>query len=457
MNRPSTQQTIYAVSTPPGRGGIGVVRISGSGAKQALCALLRRKTFLPRRMVYAAAYGPGGELLDRVMAVFFPGPESYTGEDMGEIHAHGNPVILEGIMAAVAAFVPGARPAQPGEYTKRAYLNGKMDLTAAEAVMEAISAQSRGAAAASMRHLSGETGAVFRGIREGIKHAAAGLEAAIDYPEEEWEEGAVLEAMDRVRAARGELDRLTESYRSGRLIREGVCCTIVGRPNVGKSSILNAAAGFERAIVDEAPGTTRDVLEYPFTHRGQLIRLRDTAGRREAGSGPEAAGLRLGEAAVAQADVVLLVLDGAMPLGEGDAGAIALCAGRPAVAAINKGDLPAVLTPEAVAAALEPGTPVLTLSARTGEGITELMDAVLRRAGLEEGEAAVITSARQRDCLARARAALDRALSAHGAGVPYDMVSMDVMDALSALMELTGEDARAAVIDAIFADFCVGK
>lgn len=452
------ERTIYAVSTPPGRGGIGVVRLSGLLTKEILHRVFPGKTFPPRRMVYGRLTDGAGRLLDQAMGVFFPGPSSYTGEDLGEIHAHGNPALLDGIMEAIQKAFPESRPAQPGEFTKRAYLNGRMDLMSAEAVMEVISAQSQAALSASLRHLTGETGDAIRRIRDTVQTAVAGLEAAIDFPEEDWERPAVEAALGQLRAAYEEISSLRDSYATGRLIRDGIRCTMVGRPNAGKSSLLNAIAGFERAIVDETPGTTRDVLEYPFSHRGQLIRLLDTAGRREVESGAEATGLRLGETAAREADVVLLVLDGSRPIGEEDREAAALTRGRPTVVALNKTDLDFYLSIQDVEQLVEPGARIVPTSASEGTGIENLLDAVLEQAGWREDVgSAVITSARQRDCLSRSREALGRALSAQEMGAPFDLISMDAMDALIPLMELTGEDARAAVIDTIFAKFCVGK
>ena len=451
------EDTICAVSTPPGRGGVGIIRISGGKTRTILEALMpERKVFPPREMVFGPLRDRDGGVLDEAMAVYFSAPHSYTGEDVAELHCHGNPTLLDWVMERIKEICPESRSAQPGEFTKRAYLNKKMDLLEAEAVMDLISATNREALAVSLHQMEGALGQALHPIIERVRLATAGMEAAIDFPEEDWEVEAVDTAITGLREAYGALEDLCNTYHRGRLLMEGIRCAMVGRPNTGKSSLLNAVAGYERAIVDKEEGTTRDVLEYPFSFRGQTIRLMDTAGRRENVNGPEAVGLRLGEWAAQESDVALLILDGSRALTQEDQEAAQLVRNKNVVIALNKTDLP-LLVGEEEAATLVPRAKVVAISALAARGLDTLFAAVLEAAGTVESTGVVITNARQRDCLLAARDSVLKALSAHDRGMEYDLVSLDAMEALASLMELTGETARESVIDTIFAQFCVGK
>jgi tRNA modification GTPase len=448
----STGDTIVAIATPPGRGGIGVVRISGPGALAIARGLTTgERPFEARYATLTRVVGPAGAI-DRVVVTAFPAPHSYTGEDVAEISAHGSPVLLETIVAG--AMAAGARLAEPGEFTLRAYLNGRIDLVQAEAVRDLVDAVTPVQARAAFDQLEGTLTRSIQEIDEALFDLSARLEASLDFPEEGYHfvtEGGASREIAALSLRIGAL--LTEGER-GRLIREGVQVVLTGRPNSGKSSLFNRLAGAGRAIVTDVPGTTRDLITERAAIGGLAVTLVDTAGVREAPADAiEAEGIARAAAARSVASVVLIVLDGAAPLGPADRRLLDDSRGVPHVVAANKSDLPRCWEDE------EAGEGLVRVSAATGEGMDALRAALvggLRTDGAPRDVPAV-TNLRHLSLLGRARAALDRAGAAAGTGVPEEFVLADLNEARALLEEVTGRRTADETIAHIFSTFCIGK
>ncbi|MEK6710276.1 MAG: tRNA uridine-5-carboxymethylaminomethyl(34) synthesis GTPase MnmE [Nitrospinota bacterium] len=457
------RDTICALSSGPGRGAIAVVRLSGPRAREVLARVFRprqRKKEPPaRRLVLGRFVDAEGSAFDEGMAVFLPGPGSFTGEDMAELYCHGGPAILGALLEAARA--AGARPAGPGEFTKRAFLAGKMDLVQSEAVADLICAETRRAARAALHHFEGELSRALESIWERIVEAGAHLEASIDFPEE-FEPGAGPspaggpmgqdELAGLFVGIEGDLRGLEGSYREGRALREGARVAILGRPNAGKSTLINRLLGADRAIVSPIPGTTRDTVEEVCDIGGIPVRLIDTAGLREAGDAIEREGAARARRAAAGADLCLLVLDAAA--GPGEAAWALAERGRlecPALLIANKMDLPYA----------QPPGGALPLSALKGEGLEGLRAAIASALAGEAGEAgsgqALLTRERHRDLVARGRSAVGRAKEAARAGLSPELVAVHLNEAQAALSELLGRNYGEALLDKIFETFCVGK
>lgn len=438
--------TIVAVATPPGRGGVGVVRVSG-GSLHDLAHALCGDIPAPRRARLFEFTDAAGEPIDRGLALYFPAPHSFTGEDVLELHAHGSPVVLDRLVRRACEL--GARPARAGEFSERAFLNGKLDLAQAEAVADLIAARSDAQARAALRSLAGEFSRRVEAIHAGILRLRVEIEAAIDFSDDALE-GASRDVLLRLFAdASDRLDALLIDTRRGTRLTDGLHVVIVGEPNVGKSSLLNALAQNDRAIVTDVPGTTRDVLRESVLLDGVEVSLADTAGLREAADEVEGEGIRRARAELARADVVLAVIDrqtGAMP----DLADAPAAAQR--IVVLNKIDL----------AGLPPcreereGVVTMALSARTGEGL-DLLRLELRRLAVG-GEADGAFSARTRHVLAleRARSHLDAAQTALGNTAP-ELVAEDLRGAQRALGEVTGAVSSEDLLGAIFSTFCIGK
>lgn len=466
-------ETIVALATPPGEGAVGVIRLSGEGALQAGSAVFRSLhgggplyQAPERKLVHGVAVDPvSGAVLDEVLVAAARGPRTYTGEDVVEFFCHGGRMVLDQVLAALVT--AGARPARPGEFTERAFLNGRIDLAQAEAVADVVRARSAEAARAAASGLLGGLGQRVRELKEPLVKLLAHLEAALDFVEEEVPPVGEAEVKEALAEAAGGLRRLLAGARRGRLYREGLRAVLVGRPNVGKSSLLNALVGRERAIVTSVPGTTRDVLEEEVVFEGVPVCLVDTAGLRAARDEVEAEGVRRAREAAEQAAVVVLVLDGSVALTPEDREAAALVAGRTGVVAVNKADRPPAVDSSEVRG-LAPGWPAVAVSALTGNGLEELGSAIVRAAAGEsvgptpslnwEGrQDALVMRARQEEAFRRAERAVSQAQAdlEHGRG--EELVASDVKLALAALGEVTGENVDEEVIAALFATFCVGK
>lgn len=429
--------TIAALATPPGAGGVGIVRISGPAAVEIVRSLVGVADLPDRRFVHGWARDAGGERLDEVMVVVMRGPRSYTGEDVAEVHGHGGVANMARLLRAVLA--QGARMAEPGEFTRRAFEHRRLDLTQAEAVADVIAAASERALRAAQAHLSGALGKDVGAVRQTVIALLAEVEASIDFPEEDLDFVAPGEVAARARAAAAWARRLAATHAVGRALRDGIEVALVGAPNVGKSSLLNALAGEERALVSAEPGTTRDWVEARVEWDGIPVILIDTAGDREA-SGVEARGVELGRARARRASVIVRVR--APDVAETGADAY-----ERALEVWNKADLGGVGSG-------------LAVSAVTGEGLGALRRAVLERVLGEAGEGSeglVISSARHATLLTDAAAALEGAAGAAAEARPAELVALDLRAAATALGRITGEDVDEDMLDALFAQFCIGK
>jgi len=452
---PIKSQTIAAIATASGAGGIAIVRISGDLAEDILKDMfipaVDRGHFESHRMMYGHVVDENGEALDEVMAVLMRAPSTYTREDVAEIHCHGGGVSANAVLERALAL--GARMARPGEFTKRAFLNGRVDLARAEAVMQLIGASGQAAARASLRQLEGGVSGFVRRVSEELKEVLALLEASTDFPEEVEEEAAAEEVAARLRGVIGDI-RSRGDARSARLLREGASIVLAGRPNVGKSSLMNALLDQERAIVTDIPGTTRDVLTERITIGGVVAELSDTAGRRATEDPIERIGVDRAQRAAEGADVVLIVLDAAEEMDESDA-ALVKGADERAVICLNKSDLKPVLTVERLRAMTD--AVILETSSQSGQGISDLMAELGRRISAGEENSGQLTAQRHIELAHSAADSLDRAVAAIDGGMPLDTAAIDIRQALSQLAEITGENATEAVIDRVFERFCVGK
>jgi tRNA modification GTPase len=445
--------TIVAAATPPGRGGIGIVRISGPKVPELAAVMLGE---LPKARCASLArfLDAQREPIDAGLALFFPAPHSYTGEHVLELHGHGGPVVTEALIAR--ALELGARRALPGEFTQRAFLNDKLDLAQAEAIADLIDAGSREAARAAMRSLQGEFSAMVRGLTEAVIELRTYVEAAIDFPEEEIDFLSDRELGERFQAVRDHFAGVLQSARQGRLLHEGMTVVLAGRPNAGKSSLLNRLAGYDAAIVTPIPGTTRDVVRERIHIDGMPLHVLDTAGLRERGDVVEEEGMRRARSEMQRADRVLFVIDA---VDDRDAAAFGeerarLPAGVPVTLVFNKCDL-AVGLP--VADTLT-GPPRVLLSALTGKGLPELRTHLKGCMGYQTVDAGAISARRRHlEALTRARQHTEdaaRQLAERRAG---ELVAEELRAAQQALSEITGEFTSEDLLGRIFAGFCVGK
>jgi len=456
--------TIAAVATPPGEGGIGIIRISGPDALDVAGRVFRpageREWRAGRfQMYYGHVVDPGtGETVDEVLVSVMRAPKSYTREDVVEINGHGGVLALQRILKLVLGC--GARLATPGEFTRRAFLNGRLDLVQAEAVLDVIRARTGSGLQVALSQLRGALSDRIGAVRESLWQVLAEIEASIDFPDEDDvpKTGLALLA-DRLAALEDECAKLLEGAEAGRVYREGLGVAIVGKPNVGKSSLLNALLREKRAIVTDIPGTTRDVIEETVNIRGLPVRLLDTAGLRETTDTVERLGVARTRDTAAGADLVVVVLDAATGLDDEDRRVLALVRGKPLVVLVNKVDLaPAGIDPEAVRALVD--GPVLKAAVTEGRGLAELEETMagLVLGGRVTGQHTVlISNVRHQHALEQAGRHLAEAGSAVALGMPLEMAAIDIRNALEALGAITGETAAEDLLDRIFSNFCIGK
>ena len=452
--------TIAAIATAQAPSAIGILRLSGPDTCAILDGVFCPKNGKPmsaqdgRNMVYGTLLDSAGRVIDNALCVLFRAPNSYTGEDCAEIHCHGSPIVLnEGL---TSLFAKGARQAAGGEFTRRAFLNGRMDLIQAEAVVDLIDAETAEAARNAVGQLSGTLSRTVDEIYEALMAVVSRFYAVVDYPDEDIEDLQRAELLDTLRRSENKLQELLATFSRGKLLKSGVPTVILGKPNAGKSSLLNALLGYERAIVTDVAGTTRDTVEEKVRLDHVLLRLIDTAGIRETADSVEKIGVERSRVAAGKASLALLVLDGSAPLDAEDEAAIAVAEGvANLVVIVNKADLPRRIDVGALADRFDN---VISLSAKTGEGITTLTDHItsLYPAGsAAQGE--LLTNARQADAVSRAWNAVREARSALRIGMTPDVVLSDAENALSALGELNGKSLREDLVATIFSRFCVGK
>jgi tRNA modification GTPase len=481
-NRPvNLDDTIVAIATPPGRGGMGVVRIAGPRAREIALPMLRLKHGLEAgRAIFGELIEPAGAgasrvqfpvsgdasrssgtqetgnstRIDEIVVTYFAKPHSYTTDDVIEIAAHGSPVVLRHIAEICTA--AGARLAEPGEFTMRAFLNGRIDLTQAEAVRDLIDSQTLYQAKVAAQQLEGALSKRLRPIKQQLVELIATLEAGVDFAEDDVSILPDPVILERIAAVRKPLEQLAASFAYGKVVHEGITLAIVGRPNVGKSSLFNRLVERERAIVTATPGTTRDLVSETVSIGGIPIRLVDTAGIRHALDEAESMGIQKSMEALADSDLVLVVLDVSQPLSEEDEELLRQTQNRPLIAVGNKCDL-ATSGPWPV---IHGQLPVVKASALTGEGIAELRGEILRHIGGETGtqaEAGFLTNVRHQGLVREALGALESATAAVSARVPHEMLLLDLYGGLRALDGITGATTTDDILNLIFSTFCIGK
>jgi tRNA modification GTPase len=450
---PEFEDTIVAISTPPGRGGIGIVRLSGPSARAIAEPLLRlRHPLAPAQARFAEILDNTGETLDEAVVTWFQKPHSYTSEDIVEIAAHGSPVLLDHLLRQCLA--AGARLAEPGEFTQRAFISGRLDLTQAEAVNDLIEATTLHQARIAAQQLGGSLSRQITPIKQQLTALIAALEAGIDFAEDDIDLLPAHEITAQIQSIQAPLLALERTFTYGRIVREGFALAIIGRPNVGKSSLFNRLIERDRAIVTATPGTTRDLVTERVSLEGIPVELIDTAGLRESTDEAESIGIAKSREAMAEADVVILVLDATAPIHQEDEAAIGDLATRPFLLVLNKQDL-------APAANLVKRDvyPVLATSALTGTGISELRRAILSLLTREAPtiETALLTNLRQQRAVSAALAALGQVQQATAATVPHEIILLDLYEALQALDVLTGTTTSDDILNLIFSKFCIGK
>ena len=457
------EETISAVITALGEGAVGIVRMSGEQALAVGETLFKAASgkklaeYKPNTMVYGHVYDQDGSLVDEVLAVFMQGPRSYTAEDVVEIQCHGGLQSLKKILQLT--YAAGARPAEAGEFTKRAFLNGRIDLTQAEAVMDIIRSRSEASLKLAARQQQGQLAKELRGLRSALVDVVVNLEAVIDYPEEDIEDVTYGRVQESIASCNDAIDSLLAHAHTGKILREGLRTAIVGKPNVGKSSLLNALLKEERAIVSQYAGTTRDVIEEQLLLDGVPLVLADTAGIRSTEDFVEKIGVEKSRQLLQDAELVICVVDGSEGLTAEDEAILAAASGKPCVIIVNKSDLGLAVDLEELKERFGQDK-VMTLSAKTLTGVEAfsawLKDYVYGSEGaLSDG--AYVQNARQERLLREARQSLEDASQAAAAMLPYDCIEIDVRTAIDLLGEITGDTVQDEIINEIFSRFCIGK
>lgn len=456
-----TADTIAAITTPLGESGIGAIRISGPDAYAVGDKIFKSKSAVPlkerrdRSIQYGTIVDENGTCIDEVLALIMKGPHSYTAEDVLEIQCHGGREALESILQLILR--SGARMANPGEFTERAFVNGRIDLAQAEAVMDVIQAKSRAGLTSAVSQLEGRLSKVINKTRKELTELVTRLEVMIDYPEENLEDIAVPDVSGALQEMQEKLQHMLEESQNGRMIRDGVMAAIAGTPNAGKSSLLNRLLQEERAIVTDVPGTTRDVLEEWITLRGVPVCLVDTAGIRETDDTVEKIGVSRARRYLDRADIILAVIDGSRPLTDEDKDILQSAADKNVIIVLNKTDLPSVMTSQDLSTY---GFPICPISASTGDGLEELKDRLLQevlKGGFTDGPSALLTNTRHIELVRQSAEALERARQSLQDGMPLDCAVIDIRQAWDTLGSITGDTVHDDIIEEIFSRFCLGK
>lgn len=461
-NQSNYNTTIAAISTPPGSGGIGIIRISGDDALSVLQRIFTPHvagcTFMSHHLYYGHIVDPAdGRILDEVLAVYMQAPRTYTREDVVEIHCHGSFVVLQNVLELILS--EGVTLAAPGEFTKRAFLNGRIDLTRAEAVIDILSARTRKGVDLAQAQLAGALYQRIDDIRKSLVQMRAVIEVAIDFPDEDVE---IVDHNHLIHQLQAEviepLERLLASVDQGKIYREGISIVIAGLPNVGKSSLMNTLLEEERALVTEIPGTTRDTIEEYLDVHGMPVRLIDTAGIRETAEKVEEMGIRRAKSQINEADLVLFMLDGAKGVSDEDLGLYATLHHKPMLVVVNKIDLAPV--DHHFTDPLQTNAPVVHISAGTHQGIDDLKDAIFQYVAVSAEqweEQGCAPNIRHKQALLQAHSAGLRVRDALAAGVTSDLVAIDLQECLDQLGDIIGETTTEDILDVIFEQFCLGK
>lgn len=451
--------TIAAISTAQGQGGIGVIRISGEDAitiaDKVFKGVSNKK--LCELKGYQGAFGniiKDGEVIDEAVAMVYRSPKSYTGEDVVELSCHGGMFITKEVLRAV--FDSGAKPALAGEFTKRAFLNGKLDLTEAEAVIDIISAKSKTAARTALCAKNGALWKKITAIKNRLITTAAHLSAWADYPEEDIAEVTEEGLREDFESCLKDFDKLLSTYDAGQTIKEGIDTVIAGKPNTGKSTLMNLLSGQDKSIVTEIPGTTRDIIEETVVVGDVILRLSDTAGIHETGDKVEKIGVDIAKERLTNCGLVLAVFDGSKSLDEDDISLIESIKDMPVIGIINKSDLERKIDTEYIKNKI---SNIVEISAKSGDGYNELAEIIEKIAGTKDFNPSdgIIANERQRNALVRAKTSLIEAMEALSLGMTFDAVTVSLEEAIENLLELTGERVSEVVVDNVFHNFCVGK
>lgn len=457
------EETISAVCTALGEGAIGIIRISGENALLAGEKIFKAASgkkladYAPNTLVYGHVFDTDGSIVDEVMAVYMRAPHSYTAEDVVEIQCHGGVRSLQKILSL--SYAAGARPAEPGEFTKRAFLNGRIDLVQAEAVMDIIKSRSDAALKVAVRQQEGQLSKEVRALRRELLDVIVNLEAVIDYPEDDIEEITFGNVLTEVNKTADGVKKLLENAHTGKILREGLKVAIIGKPNVGKSSFLNFLLKEDRAIVSEFAGTTRDVIEEQFLLGGIPIVLADTAGIRDTEDYVERIGVEKSRRILSEAELAIVVLDGSQPLTDDDMEILSLVKGRQYVIIINKSDLGSANVKNSLPDEYK-SAPVIELSAKTGAGFddfTEWLQKFVYGNDRHLGDGVYVQNARHENLLRNSLTSMDDALAAAEVHLPYDCIMIDLRNAAEYLGEITGDAVRDEIINEIFSKFCIGK
>jgi tRNA modification GTPase len=450
--------TIVALSTPPGRSGIGVIRISGEGVLPLTCLLLNDPNFSPEpnRVILKAIYDPDTrEIIDRALVTFFQSPHSYTGEDVVELSCHGSPPLLLRVLDSLLFF--GARTAEPGEFTMRAVANGRLSLTQAEAVRDLIEAQTHAAVRQAARQLGGELSARLQPVKDSLLDIIVPLESSLEFVEDDLPEDIARDISEKLSVLSVSLDELANSFRRGRLLKEGLRVALVGRPNVGKSSIFNRLLSSDRSIVTEIPGTTRDTISEVVNVEGIPVLITDTAGVRSSADVIEQLGIERTRRTVADADLIVAVIDGSQPFTEEDKKIVSEASESYSVVALNKSDLKSFRIQNAQLLAQD--SILIPVSAKTGDGLEALRAEIVKpfSANYLDENSFVITNARHFDLLRRASDSLESAGESIREGLSEEIILAKLYESLRFLGEITGETTPEAILSQIFSSFCIGK
>lgn len=457
------EDTIAAIATPLGEGGIGIIRVSGPGALGIAKIIFKAKNQNwsiagSHRLFYGHIVDREGLVVDEVLLSYMQAPHTYTREDIVEINCHGGIVPLRRVLELILGC--GARLAEPGEFSKRAFLNGRLDLAQAESIIDIIRARTDAGLKLAVSQLRGELSGKIFDLQNKLLGLLAQLEAVVDFPEEGLEESAATEIMVKSQDLLSEVKQLIRGAETGRIYRDGISTVIIGRPNVGKSSLLNAMLQEERAIVTEIPGTTRDIIEEIINIRGIPLKIIDTAGLRETDDAVEKIGVARTKDNINKADLILLVLDAARGLTAGDRSIINSIAGRKSIILLNKVDLEKIKIEQGEVKRLAPGSPLLWISAEKGTGLSELEDTIVDMVldgRATSSDTLLVASVRHKQALEKAADHLKEAIQGISVKLPLDMVSIDLRSAWEALGEITGTTSTEELLDRIFADFCIGK